>query len=501
MLRHRLIANFLGQGWSALIGIIFVPVYIAYIGLEAYELVGLYAVLQGVAALLGGGMVPAVGRTMARFSGGAVSAASLRDLLRSTETLAMGIAVGILVALWLASGWLADHWLRVDTLPRATVADAITILGLTVACRFVEAIYQASLIGLQRQVLANIVTAATSTVRAVGALAVLAWYSPTIEAFFLWQGIVSLVSLAVVARITYAVLPVAGRPGRFSMATIRDVMPFAGGMLTLTALGLLLSQGDKLVLSWLLPLSDYGLYTFASVVANGLMFLTLPVTQSWLPRLVELQSRHEPVKLREAFHACAQVQTVVTGSLGLALVAFSGEAIDLWTSDPQLDRAAGLVSVLALGNVFNAIVQVPHILQISHGHTRLLMRIQSIALLVAFPTLFVAAEYAGALGAAWVWTAINLGFVVLGAPLMLRNILATDIWRWYRDDIAAPLAAAGFVILGFRLLVPMPAGSLGKAAILAMACAATVLSAAIAAPATRQYLRSIVKPLLQRRPG
>ena len=501
MIGRRLIVNYLGQGWAALIGMIFVPVYISYLGIAAYGIVGLYVVLVAFLSLLGGGLVPALGRSMARYSGGAVTAEALRDLLRGTETVVIAVAVGIALFLWLASGWLADHWLRIDDLPRDTVADAIAILGFSVACRFVEAIYHASLIGLQRQMFLNAANALIATIRAVGAVAVLAWYEPSIGAYFAWQGVVSLVSVAVLARITYAVLPPAPRPGRFSSERIREVLPYAGGMFTVTALSLLLAQGDKLLLSRLLPLSEYGLYTFASVVASGLVLLTIPVYQSWLPRLVELQSRQDHDKFRSAFHASAQVQTVVTGSLGLVLVAFSGEIIDVWTKNPELDHAARLVSILALGNTFNALALGPNMLQIAYGYTRLLVGAQTVALVVAVPALLIAVTHAGAVGAASVWVATNLGLVLVSSPFLFRNTLADAKWRWYRDDIAMPAAAAGLAILAFRLWAPWPDARIGKLLLLALICGVAVLAAAMAASVTRTYLLTRARAWAPRRPG
>ncbi|MBS1199036.1 MAG: polysaccharide biosynthesis protein, partial [Proteobacteria bacterium] len=42
MLRRNLIANYLGQGWAAIMGMAFVPLYIKYLGVESYGLIGLF---------------------------------------------------------------------------------------------------------------------------------------------------------------------------------------------------------------------------------------------------------------------------------------------------------------------------------------------------------------------------------------------------------------------------------------------------------------------------
>jgi hypothetical protein len=51
-------------------GLAFIPLYIKYHGIEAYGLIGLFALLQAWLGLLDMGMTPILGREMARFTGG-----------------------------------------------------------------------------------------------------------------------------------------------------------------------------------------------------------------------------------------------------------------------------------------------------------------------------------------------------------------------------------------------------------------------------------------------
>src|ERR1017187_5301917 len=129
---------------------------------------------------------------MARFTGGAHNAQSIRDLLRSVELIGIAIAGGGALSIWGASGWLASNWLRAGSLPVEVVAQALTVMGMVTALRFLEDIYVSSITGLQRQVLQNTVTSIMATVRGLGAVVVLAWISPTVKAFFVWQGLTSL---------------------------------------------------------------------------------------------------------------------------------------------------------------------------------------------------------------------------------------------------------------------------------------------------------------------
>ena len=77
-LKHNIIANYVGQFYNILIGITMVPMYVSYMGIEAYGLVGFFAMLQTWFLLLDVGLTPAMARETARFHGGAVDALSLR---------------------------------------------------------------------------------------------------------------------------------------------------------------------------------------------------------------------------------------------------------------------------------------------------------------------------------------------------------------------------------------------------------------------------------------
>jgi O-antigen/teichoic acid export membrane protein len=142
--KRNIIANYIGGAWSALMGIAFVPLYIRYLGMEAYGLIGIFALLQSWLALLDLGLTPTVGREMARLSVGSHTAQSIRDLLRSIEWIYIGIAALVAVTLFLSAHWLATEWIRVDNLSRSTVADALAITGYVIALRWIAALYRSA---------------------------------------------------------------------------------------------------------------------------------------------------------------------------------------------------------------------------------------------------------------------------------------------------------------------------------------------------------------------
>lgn len=479
-LKKNVIANYLGQGWSGLIGLAFVPLYIKYLGIEAYGLIGIFALLQAWLTLLDMGMTPTLNREMARFTAGAHTPQSIRDLLRSLEIVCFGIAALIGMLVWAASGWLAADWLRADKLPLDVVAQAIAIMGWVAAFRFVEGIYRGAILGLQRQVLFNVVNASLSTVRAAGAIAVLAWISPTIEAFFIWQSVVSIVSIAILALAAHGGLPATPQPARFSRQALMDIRHFAGGMMATTFLAILLTQVDKVLLSKLISLEAFGYYTLAGTVVTTIGMLIAPITQAFYPRFTELVANGGQQELIQTYHRSSQLVTVLAAPFALMLIFFGEELLVLWTGNVVLaNEVAPLLALLAAGTLLNGLMHIPYMLQLAHGWSGFAARVNLVAVAALVPAILWVTPRYGAIGAAWVWVLLNAGYVLIGIHFMYRRLLPGEKWTWYWSDTARPILAATLATWVLSVAQPEEIGKLAEVVWL-LAAGLVVVGAAIA---------------------
>ena len=214
--KRNIIANYIGQALTSLLGIAFIPIYIRYLTIEAYGVVGIFSIIQVWMSLLDFGMGPALAREMALFRSGESSAQPLRDLVRSLEIVFAGVAGLAATIIAVASPFIAAHWLNRQHLSPAAIATSVAIMAFVTGLRFVEGIYRCALIGMQHQVWLNGAAIVLAALRSVGAIAVLALVSPTVVAFFLWQGAVSLVSLGLLAARVNFSLPRTDRRGSCS---------------------------------------------------------------------------------------------------------------------------------------------------------------------------------------------------------------------------------------------------------------------------------------------
>lgn len=444
--KRNIFANFIGQGVASVLSLLLIPVYIHYLSIEAYALVGLYGVIQVWLTLLDLGMTPALNREMARFTAGAVPAESIKDLLRSLEIVVGALGIAIALALTAASGFLANHWLKVQRLPVEEVARGLSLVGVVVGLRFCEGIYRSGIIGLQQQVWLNIAGVVLALLRGVGVIAVL-MVSPTIQAFFLWQAFISIVTLVVMGAKLHLALPRTPEPGRFSIPALMEVRHFAGGMLGMTVLAVLLTQVDKLLLSRLLPLDQFGYYMLASTVAAGVYLAVGPVIQAVFPRLVALVAADHDGQLARAFHESSQAVSVLLLPITLLLSAFPRGVLFAWSGDPVLAaRTSPILGALAIGAFLNALMQVPHHLQLAAGWTSLALKMNIVAVIVLIPALLVAVPLYGPVAAASVWIILNAGYLLVGIPLLHRRLLPGEMRRWVLGDVLAPAAGTGVAI-------------------------------------------------------
>lgn len=455
MLKKNLLANYFGQGWTALMGFAFVPFYVKLLGIEAYGLIGLFAVLQSWLSLLDIGMTPTLGREMARFSGGERTIESIRDLLRSIEMIAILFAMLIATGVGFGAKWIALNWLRSNSISVETVSNAFVIMGFVTAIRFVENIYRSALIGMQKQVIYNLINGIMATLRGLGAVILLKWTSPTISIFFYWQGVLSILTLIILILVTYKFLPEGKRSGRFSYVEMKGVSKFASGILGITLLKIMLTQIDKVVLSKFLTLVEFGYYTLATTISSSLLLFVSPVVQAIYPKLCELNARGDIHSFAKKFHQASQLVSVIAGSLCITMIFFSNIFLELWTQDISLaNKVSPLLIILSTGSLLNGLMWIPYQAQLAYKWTRLTFLINLTSVIVLIPTIILIVPIYGALGAAWIWVILNCGYLFISGALMFKNILITEKWEWYVKDNFIPLATATFVISILKMVIP-----------------------------------------------
>lgn len=456
-LKLNLLANFAGAGWSTLMGLLFIPLYIRFMGIEAYGLIGFYIALQGALQILDFGLSPTMNREMARYSVQPERAGEARDLVRTLEIgyWAIGLAIGAVI--YALAPFIATHWIRAIALPTSVVQAAVVSMGVLSALQWPLTFYQGGLLGLQRQAALNALLIAMSTLR-YGGVALILWrVSPTITAFFAWQIVVSAVQVSLITLLLWRSLPAANHAPHFQPSLLKNIWRFAAGMSGITLATLILTQVDKVILSKLLSLELFGYYTLAGVVSNGLAMIASPVFNVVFPQLSALAAIGDTEAIKRFYHRSAQIMAVIILPVAALLALFAIDVLRLWTGNLETARnTASIASLLVIGTAINNLMSIPYALQLAHGWTGIVLRIIIFLLITLVPMIIFMATHYGPIGAAAVWMVLNVIYMLIGIPLTHARLLKGEGWRWFIEDFGLPLLGVAIVAGGVRWLITSP---------------------------------------------
>ena len=291
-MKEKLLWAYLAQAYISLIGIVLAPLYLRHLGAEGFGLVGFYIMLQAWMPIFDIGLTPVLSREMSRFRAGALTAREAATRLRTLEVVLGALAIFSVALLWVGSDWIGHNWLSAVTLSGETLAHCVALIGVAVALRWFAGLQRAVLIGLERQSWVNGLTAGFATLRFAGVLPLLLYVSTSPEHFFAFQVVVGGLELTVFVMIAHHHVPGGAgvRPDRHVLARM---FPMVGSMAFLTAMWVVMTQIDKLILSGLLPLEEYGYFTLAVMAASGVLVLVAPLNQVIQPRLTILAEKGE----------------------------------------------------------------------------------------------------------------------------------------------------------------------------------------------------------------
>jgi len=437
-LRRNVVANFSGQLYTTLIGILLVPLYVQYMGVEAYGLVGFYAMLQGWFMLLDMGLTPTLGREAARFNGGALDALGLRRLVRSLEGIFVAVALSGALLLIAGAGLIADRWLKVEHLGLAEVQRALMLMAVIIGLRWLCGLYRGAISGFEHIVWLSGFNAAVATLRFVVVVPYLIYVGATPTHFFVYQLVVTVIETGLLVGKTYRLLPPVEVAGwiRWDWRPLLGVMRFALSAAFTSAVWVLVTQTDKLLLSGLIPLSDFALFTLAVLVASGVSVLSSPIAGAILPRLTRLSAEGDDAGVVRLYRDATQLVAVITIPVVLVLAFFPLPVLTAWTNQPALaTKAAPVLTLYAIGNGVLAMAAFPYYLQVARGNLNMHLIGNLIFVLLFMPILWLAVANFGMVGAGYAWISANALPFLLWLPFVHHRFLKGMHWRWLTRDI------------------------------------------------------------------
>lgn len=453
--RHNVVANFLGKGWSSILSLAFVPIYIRLLGVEVYGLLGIFVSLGAMLSLLDMGLSSTLSRALSRLSVVNGAERESRNLVRTFSTVYWIVGILMGAAVFAFAPVITRHWINLSGVDSETVEMALRIMGASIAMQWPVSIYASALMGIQRQVALNVIRSAMVTVQHGGSVLVLLYVSQSILAFFLWHAFVGLLTTVAHAVWLGRSLPNSPHPVKFDRNLLAENWRFAAGMTGISVLVIILTQLDKIILSKMLALEMFGYYMLAFNIANVLVTLGNPVFTALFPKLSQLVAEEDPVRVAALYHKGCQFIALVVLPVAATLAFFSKEVLAIWIGTPAVvDNTHALLSLLLVGTAINAVMSIPYALMLSFGWTRLVFMQNLISIVFLVPLMIWLIGIYNGVGAGIVWIILNAGYVFILVPIMHQRILRSEMKKWYVLDFGAPIAVVLLVGCASRMCMP-----------------------------------------------
>ena len=491
MIARNFSFNLAGKILPVIISLIAIPIYVRYLGIANYALIGIFTSFSAFAGIFDTGFSNTINREVAKNSGSAAQHPDLGPLFRTLEVFAWTVALTIGFVVVAASGAIVSHWLAAHSTPSPSLFRAVELMGLLLMLQAPLSFYNGSLYGLHQHGVVNVVVVANALASAVVSIAVLIFASSTIEAFFLAQFVCRLVTISIARHLARReMLKQTGNQHMFvSWRVWRSVWRFAVSMNGIGILGLVAGQADMVILSRMLSLKEFGYYALARTVAQGLSMLGTAVFQTSFPHLSLLIGRGDYAELVRTYHRYCQILSLLVVPMIAVLSLYAHDALLLWTHSQDIAQHTGpILSLLAIGWGINSMGNVPSAFMLSRGVTHLIFFTGAGSVVLMVPVMVLLTLYDGATGAAFGWMLVNAFLVLVSLPLMYRWYMPHQFVRWFSIDVGLPVLAAFIPAALVKIAVPVGANS---GALLLRLCVAAVLCQACCSLSLPEGRRSL----------
>lgn len=444
----NILSNYAGRLWSLISVYLFIPMYIKLLGVEAYGIISFYAVLLSVLMFADVGLSATLNREFSRPG----EEEYKQTLLYSIERLYVVISLVIAVFVLFAAPFIADQFFHESEISAEQIILSIRLMGVGIALQFYSTLHNSGLMGLQLQVMANAIQVSWSMLRS-GVVVLVLYFYPKIEVFFYWQLLSNLLLFITNRTLLWKAIRTSFAPV-FNLQLLKQLSPFALGMMLMSVVAALNGQLDKLVVSKFMTLKQYSYYALAGSMAQVVIIAINPITASVLPMLSRSHHEGNTSELKRLYHEYAYLIAFGSSLAGALLLGYPHQLVMLWTDNALIaTNTATLIQLLGLGSIFLANQYMPYLLSISGGHTKtnLVIGIASIGLLV--PLLYFCINRFGFEGAAIPFVITNLIALMVLGYLILKRFIPGIFARWLCVDLGVPLATNVILLLVIRFAV------------------------------------------------
>lgn len=392
--------------YTSVISIILIPHIIKAVGIESYGLVGFFSVMVACLSILDAG----VGGVLTRESIiSQESKGKYKDfLIIYKKIIILFLSISIMVSI---IGYLVSHnfgsvWLK-SSLDSDVIANCMTLMFCVFSLRYIQGPFRSILLSNESQTLITSITLLNITISQPIALFLLVFLNKGIVFYFYIQLIAALITTLLMFFFSWKATTKTNNrlkstlefknDNELTHSSLRRMITFALQLSLLSILWVFVNQSDKLTLSRVMNLSDYGIYSVAISVVGVLSILSDPINQYLQPKLTKCYFDKKYGDFTKYFFNSLFFIMILSIPLSAFFITYSEQIVYIWSNDAQLsNKVAVYLPWLFLGGVFTIFSNFIFILLYSVGKLKFHSYVYMAFAFIVIPcNIFIAKKFFG----------------------------------------------------------------------------------------------------------
>lgn len=421
MLYKNLLSGVFSKLVSLVLSLLFVPIFFKSLGNEAYGMIGVMTMILSGLGLMDLGLSNILSKELAQRKAANILGKSL-SLIRSIEWLYFLIGVIILIILVFASFVIVPVWLSSQDFPKSELTAIFLLIAAVIFVQWPISLYNSGLFGLDKQVIANLYASIFSVLKTLGAFVCLLIFGKTIYVFLIWLlGINLLYTLTLWVHFR-KLLPRNDTPIIVGWQQLSEIKKMTLGFSVLGILVFVMTDVDKMIISKLLTLSQYGLYSFIFVIVTSYQLVSTTLKNAFFPDIAKDVMIRKPFSKFSRFNFYSKFFNFIFLPTSIFLFVFSKEILAVWSGDNSLSYTLNQsFQWLMLGSMFNGIMYTANNYLLAMERFSFLIKTYALTTVFFLPTVYILTSNYHLEGACFSWFILNLVlFVVIMASLLIK---------------------------------------------------------------------------------
>jgi O-antigen/teichoic acid export membrane protein len=247
-----------------------------------------------------------------------------------------------------------------------------------------------------------------SILKTVGAYICLLIFGKTIYVFLLWMLFVNALN-TIVLWIQYRLyMPTSSENSFINWRSLSEIKKMTFGFSILGFMVFILTDIDKLIISKLLTLNDYGLYSLIFVIVTSFQLISTTLKNAFFPDIAKDVLAHQPFSKFSRFNFYTKFFNFILIPISIYLYAFATDILMLWTGDPILSQSlCEAFRWLMIGSMFNGIMYTANNYLLAMEKFIFLIKTYAISIIFFLPAVYFLTKYHGIEGACFSWFILN----------------------------------------------------------------------------------------------